>query len=285
MQTFSDAFPNGTVWNSAVSGRGYDVVLLGREQPLSLDLPSIQGGMSEPRIAQSLREVKIHGVVDLLATYATRGPDMQALACEYTRQPRFQLEARIHFGARAERARGRPDLRSHGGGQGLSGAPVRRPTRARCPAEGADRPRQPALSQRTVRNPAERARWHTGARMESDGTESSPPQLVRVEPRFQHYAWGDKRFIPELYGIEGHGSPYAEAWLGAHAVFPSQARLNGRDHRARPPDRREPGALAGQRNPATLRRAAVPVEDPVGGQATLDSGSSFEGSGRGGVSP
>jgi phosphomannomutase len=63
--------------------------------------------------------------------------------------------------------------------------------------------------------------------MESHGTESSPPQLVRVEPRFQHYAWGDKRFIPELYGIEGQGSPYAEAWLGAHAVFPSQARLNG----------------------------------------------------------
>jgi spermidine synthase len=77
MRTFSDAFPQGTVWNSAVSGRGYDVVLLGREQPLSLDLPAIQERMREPRITQSLREVKIHDVVDLLATYATRGPDMQ----------------------------------------------------------------------------------------------------------------------------------------------------------------------------------------------------------------
>ena len=63
--------------------------------------------------------------------------------------------------------------------------------------------------------------------MHPEGTESSPPQLIRVEPRFQHYAWGDKRFIPELYGIDGDGSPFAEAWLGAHSVFPSPARLNG----------------------------------------------------------
>jgi spermidine synthase len=76
MRTFTNAFPKGTVWNSAVGGRGYDVVLLGREQPLALDLAATAQRMSEPRIAQSLREVKINGAVDLFATYATSGPDM-----------------------------------------------------------------------------------------------------------------------------------------------------------------------------------------------------------------
>jgi spermidine synthase len=77
MRTFTNAFPNGTVWNSAFSGRGYDVVLLGREQPLSLDLTAIQGRLADPKILQSLRDVKINNVTDLFATYATRGPDME----------------------------------------------------------------------------------------------------------------------------------------------------------------------------------------------------------------
>ena len=77
MRTFTDAFPGGTVWNSAASGRGYDVVLLGRDRPLTLDLTSIAERVSEPRIARSLRDVKIHDVVDLFATYATDGSAMQ----------------------------------------------------------------------------------------------------------------------------------------------------------------------------------------------------------------
>ncbi len=77
MRTFTNAFPSGTVWNSAFSGRGYDVVLLGREQPLSLDLTATQARLADPRIAQSLRDVRINSVTDLFATYATRGPDME----------------------------------------------------------------------------------------------------------------------------------------------------------------------------------------------------------------
>lgn len=48
---------------------------------------------------------------------------------------------------------------------------------------------------------------------------------VVVEPRFQHYAWGDLEFIPKLYGIRGDNQPYAEAWLGAHKSSPSSARV------------------------------------------------------------
>jgi spermidine synthase len=78
MRTFTDAFPNGTVWNSAVTGRGYDVVMLGRDEPLRLDTLAIQDRMTRtPKIAQSLREVRINSVVDLFGTYASSGPDMQ----------------------------------------------------------------------------------------------------------------------------------------------------------------------------------------------------------------
>jgi spermidine synthase len=78
MRTFTDAFPNGTVWNSAVTGRGYDVVLLGRNEPLRLDTVAMQARLTRtPKIAQSLREVRINSIVDLLGTYATSGPDMQ----------------------------------------------------------------------------------------------------------------------------------------------------------------------------------------------------------------
>jgi spermidine synthase len=78
MRTFIDAFPHGTVWNTMVTGKGYDVVLVGRREPLVLDVPAIQKRMALPRIGQSLQEVKIGSVVDLLATYGTRGPDMQS---------------------------------------------------------------------------------------------------------------------------------------------------------------------------------------------------------------
>jgi mannose-6-phosphate isomerase len=32
----------------------------------------------------------------------------------------------------------------------------------------------------------------------------------------QHYAWGDRRFIPELFGRRPDGNPWAELWLGTH---------------------------------------------------------------------
>jgi spermidine synthase len=67
MRTFSDVFPNGTVWNSAAAGRGYDVVLLGSEVPLRLDLDAIQARIDRtPSIGRSLAEVRIANVVDLL---------------------------------------------------------------------------------------------------------------------------------------------------------------------------------------------------------------------------
>jgi len=79
MQTFMDAFPNGTVWNTQSSGRGYDVVLVGGEAPLRLDVASIQRRIDDnPELKQSLVDVKIMSAVDLLATYGASGRDMKA---------------------------------------------------------------------------------------------------------------------------------------------------------------------------------------------------------------
>ncbi len=41
----------------------------------------------------------------------------------------------------------------------------------------------------------------------------------------QHYAWGDRQFIPRLLGCEPDGRPWAELWLGTHANGP--ATLDG----------------------------------------------------------
>ncbi len=50
--------------------------------------------------------------------------------------------------------------------------------------------------------------------------------LLLIEPTFQHYAWGDTRFIPRLLGLDNpDGLPYAELWMGAHGELP--ARVSG----------------------------------------------------------
>jgi mannose-6-phosphate isomerase len=37
----------------------------------------------------------------------------------------------------------------------------------------------------------------------------------------QHYAWGDREFIPRLLGVEPDGRPWAELWLGTHPNGPA----------------------------------------------------------------
>ena len=77
MKTFIDAFPDGTVWNTITGGKGYDVVLVGGNEPMHLDAGAIEMRIAQtPLLSQSLRDVKIMGAVDLLATYGTNGRDM-----------------------------------------------------------------------------------------------------------------------------------------------------------------------------------------------------------------
>jgi spermidine synthase len=77
MRTFSEAFVQASIWNSAVSGGGYDVVLLGRTETSRLSIPAMQARIdANPKLAASLREVHIGSALELLATYAASGADM-----------------------------------------------------------------------------------------------------------------------------------------------------------------------------------------------------------------
>lgn len=46
--------------------------------------------------------------------------------------------------------------------------------------------------------------------------------MQRVDGVIQHYAWGDRAFIPRLLGVEADGTPWAELWLGTHPSGPSR---------------------------------------------------------------
>lgn len=42
-----------------------------------------------------------------------------------------------------------------------------------------------------------------------------------VEGVVQHYAWGDRSFIPQLLGVASKDQPWAELWLGTHPSGPT----------------------------------------------------------------
>ena len=44
---------------------------------------------------------------------------------------------------------------------------------------------------------------------------------VEVDGVVQHYAWGDRTFIPQLLGRTADGQPWAELWLGTHPGGPT----------------------------------------------------------------
>jgi spermidine synthase len=78
--TFMEAFPNGVVWGNTQDGRGYDLVLMAQVEPLQIDVDAMQAKLSSPEYAQvahSLGQIGIYSAVDLFATYAGRGPEMQ----------------------------------------------------------------------------------------------------------------------------------------------------------------------------------------------------------------
>jgi spermidine synthase len=78
--TFFEVFPNGTIWGNPYQGQGHDMVLLGRVEPLRIDLDEMEqrigyrGGRS--KLAQSLAEIDMNSPVDLFARYAGRRSDL-----------------------------------------------------------------------------------------------------------------------------------------------------------------------------------------------------------------
>jgi len=79
MATFFDVFPDGTIWSSDISEKGYDVVLLGRDADAKIDLDQLQqrlDGDDHSRIVESLDKAKLGCAYDLLKTYAGQASDL-----------------------------------------------------------------------------------------------------------------------------------------------------------------------------------------------------------------
>ncbi|MGP8244862.1 MAG: spermidine synthase, partial [Bryobacteraceae bacterium] len=81
LATFFAAFPNGTVWANTIEGRGYDMVFMGQQKPLRIDLDAVEARYLRPDyapVAQSLGEIGATSPLALFATYAGRRSDLGA---------------------------------------------------------------------------------------------------------------------------------------------------------------------------------------------------------------
>jgi spermidine synthase len=69
--TFLEVFPEGTLWSNHIPiDGGNDLIMLGQVAPLSVDAGHITSRLGEnPALEKSLAEVKIEGVLRLLAAY------------------------------------------------------------------------------------------------------------------------------------------------------------------------------------------------------------------------
>jgi spermidine synthase len=78
--TFFEVFPNGLVFANTVAGQGYDIVLVGQAEPTRIDVDKLEARLNsagyEP-MARSLSEIGLYSAVDLLATFAGEGTDLQ----------------------------------------------------------------------------------------------------------------------------------------------------------------------------------------------------------------
>jgi spermidine synthase len=77
--TFFDVFPNSAIFGNTRQRRGYDMVLVGRVEPLQIDVDEMEQRLSSPeyaRVKESLRSIGIASAPELLATYAGRPSDL-----------------------------------------------------------------------------------------------------------------------------------------------------------------------------------------------------------------
>lgn len=77
--TFFDVFSHGTIWGNQDDGQGYDVVLLGTESPLLIDVDALQTRLDRgdhTEVWASLDDVDLGSAVALLSTYAGRASDL-----------------------------------------------------------------------------------------------------------------------------------------------------------------------------------------------------------------
>lgn len=80
MATFFEAFPDGVVFGNTFEGQGYDVVLVGQNGPLKVDLDAIEARLARPEYApvrESLADIGFKSGVELFTTFAGRASDLK----------------------------------------------------------------------------------------------------------------------------------------------------------------------------------------------------------------
>jgi spermidine synthase len=79
--TFFEVFPDGTIWSNDQSGKGYDIVLLGQNEDLRIDVDGLADRLARDdhaAVKRSLKQVGFNSVVELLGTYGGRSRDLAA---------------------------------------------------------------------------------------------------------------------------------------------------------------------------------------------------------------
>lgn len=77
--TFLKVFPQGSVWANNVDGKGYDVVMLGSKDPITININQIEARLrdaSYQKVVSSLVEVGFSSSLQLFSTYATQASDL-----------------------------------------------------------------------------------------------------------------------------------------------------------------------------------------------------------------
>jgi spermidine synthase len=81
LATFFEVFPHGAIWgNVNTDGSGYDVVLIGHDGPISVDVDALERRISSPayaKVAQSLREAGFPSAIELISDYAAGASDLR----------------------------------------------------------------------------------------------------------------------------------------------------------------------------------------------------------------
>jgi spermidine synthase len=81
LRPFFDVFPSGTIWsNQYANGGGYDVIMLAKQQPLTIDRRRSTRAPIVPitrRLRSALTQVELAGVDGLMATYAGEARDLK----------------------------------------------------------------------------------------------------------------------------------------------------------------------------------------------------------------
>jgi spermidine synthase len=78
--TFFTVFPEGAIFANERDGGGYDLVMLGRDGPMGIDVDAMEDRLAQPAyqaVAQSLRDVGFASAIQMLGTYAGQASDLQ----------------------------------------------------------------------------------------------------------------------------------------------------------------------------------------------------------------